>query len=487
MRRTWTFNGGLTAAGAALLLSACNMSGRPEPGATQEAAVATTEPAVPDTSAPIPGSIEYYAVAGDTVPGVAQRFGVTEQTLIEASGLQPPYELVPGERLLIPPRQEHVVAKGDTVYSIARRYGVSREELVRLNNIAAPDYKIKLGQHLMLPAPPAPPAKTAEAPQATVTSTDATAATEPGAASGAPLALQPTTHQGITAEELPPPPKTPAPPTAALPPAAADAPAASPVQPGAAEPVPLVVPAPRPAKPQTAATLAPATSTTVAAVEAAQPKPVATAAPAAEATAAAPATATPPQPAAASTPPPAPSETAAATPQPEAAPATPPAESGVETLTTAVAEPPPLTSDKFMWPVSAGKVVAGYGPGAGGQQNDGVNIAAPEGTEVRAAENGVVAYAGNELRGFGNLLLIRHADGWMTAYAHNDALLVKRGDTVRRGQIIARVGKTGNVSEPQLHFELRRGTRALDPVPYLGEGGSGITPAASPGGQQGPG
>jgi murein DD-endopeptidase MepM/ murein hydrolase activator NlpD len=82
---------------------------------------------------------------------------------------------------------------------------------------------------------------------------------------------------------------------------------------------------------------------------------------------------------------------------------------------------------------------------------------------VVAAETGVVAYAGNELRGFGNLLLVKHEDGWITAYAHNDALLVKRGDRVRRGQPIARVGSTGNVGEPQLHFEIRRGSRAVDP------------------------
>jgi murein DD-endopeptidase MepM/ murein hydrolase activator NlpD len=158
----------------------------------------------------------------------------------------------------------------------------------------------------------------------------------------------------------------------------------------------------------------------------------------------------------------------------------------VETLTAATPEVPPLSSDKFLWPLSAGKIVLGYGTTPTGQQNDGVNIAAAEGSPVRAAENGVVAYAGNELQGFGNLLLLRHADGWMTAYAHNDTLLVKRGDKVERGQIVARVGKTGNVTEPQLHFELRRGTRALDPLPYLGEGGAGVTPAASPGGQPSP-
>ena len=87
---------------------------------------------------------------------------------------------------------------------------------------------------------------------------------------------------------------------------------------------------------------------------------------------------------------------------------------------------------------------------------------------MRAAENGVVAYSGNELRGFGNLLQIKHSGGWISAYAHNDRLLVKTGQKVRRGQIISRVGSTGSVDKPQLHFELRRENRAVDPERYLG-------------------
>jgi murein DD-endopeptidase MepM/ murein hydrolase activator NlpD len=135
----------------------------------------------------------------------------------------------------------------------------------------------------------------------------------------------------------------------------------------------------------------------------------------------------------------------------------------------AVATPPPLPSRggrSFLWPVH-GRLIAGYGPGDGGTHNDGVNIAAPAGTVVLAADAGTVAYAGNELRGYGNLVLIKHAGGWMTAYAHNSKLLVKRGDKVKRGQPIARVGKSGTVSEPQLHFEIRRGGKALDPADYL--------------------
>jgi murein DD-endopeptidase MepM/ murein hydrolase activator NlpD len=133
--------------------------------------------------------------------------------------------------------------------------------------------------------------------------------------------------------------------------------------------------------------------------------------------------------------------------------------------------PPPRGSGKFLWPVN-GKLISLYGVKQGGQHNDGINIAAPLGTPVRAADNGVVVYAGNELRGFGNLLLIRHADGWVSAYAHCDALLVKRGDQVKRGQVIARVGQTGAVSSPQLHFELRKSGQAVDPTTELGPQGA---------------
>jgi murein DD-endopeptidase MepM/ murein hydrolase activator NlpD len=114
-----------------------------------------------------------------------------------------------------------------------------------------------------------------------------------------------------------------------------------------------------------------------------------------------------------------------------------------------------------------GRLVSTYGPAAGGTHNDGINIAAPKGTPVLAADDGVVAYAGNELRGFGNLVLLKHADGWVTAYAHCDTITVRRGERVKRGQPIGTVGATGSVDEPQLHFEVRRGTRALDPTIYL--------------------
>ena len=130
------------------------------------------------------------------------------------------------------------------------------------------------------------------------------------------------------------------------------------------------------------------------------------------------------------------------------------------------AAPPAKTGGMFLWPVR-GRVLAGYGSGSDGTHNDGINIAAPRGAPVEAVDTGVVAYAGNELRGYGNLLLVKHPNGWISAYAHCDLILVKRGDKVARGQVIARVGSTGNVSEPQLHFELRRGSHAVDPREFL--------------------
>ena len=120
----------------------------------------------------------------------------------------------------------------------------------------------------------------------------------------------------------------------------------------------------------------------------------------------------------------------------------------------------------FRWPVR-GRIIAGFGPRPNGAQNDGINLAVPEGTPIKAAEDGVVAYAGNELKGYGNLVLIRHADGYVSAYANASELLVKRGDTVKRGQVIARAGQTGNVTSPQLHFEIRKGATPVDPSQYL--------------------
>lgn len=133
------------------------------------------------------------------------------------------------------------------------------------------------------------------------------------------------------------------------------------------------------------------------------------------------------------------------------------------------------------WPVQ-GRVLAGYGASSGGTHNDGINIAAPRGAPVHAVDTGTVAYAGNELRGYGNLVLVKHANGTITAYAHCEELLVKQGEPVKRGQVIAKVGATGGVGEPQLHFELRRGKKAVDPREFLGPAPSAESASRAPAG-----
>lgn len=134
--------------------------------------------------------------------------------------------------------------------------------------------------------------------------------------------------------------------------------------------------------------------------------------------------------------------------------------------TVAIPKPPPRTSKGFTWPVE-GKLASRFGPKEGGIHNDGINILAAQGTPVRVAEAGVVVYASNALQGYGNLLLVKHAGGWITAYAHNERILVRPGQKVGKGDIVARVGATGGVTSPQLHFEIRKGKQALDPLRYL--------------------
>ncbi len=165
---------------------------------------------------------------------------------------------------------------------------------------------------------------------------------------------------------------------------------------------------------------------------------------------------------------PLPSQQAATTgypPQPQAQPAQVQKVSAVQP-SIAPKIPARTGNGKFMRPVD-GKTISGYGPKADGLHNDGINIKAPRGTAVRAAENGVVAYTGGEMQGYGNLVLIRHGDRYMTAYAHMDKMLVKKGDVVKVGQSIGTVGSTGQVDSPQLHFEVRKGTQPVNPDKYL--------------------
>jgi len=393
-------------------------AGRAAPTGSRAVAVS---PIAPPSSAAAPGGNPLSTGTpggrvtvgrGETLYAISRRTGVPVRSLIEANGLTPPFRLLAGQELALPANRFHQVQPGDTLYSVSRRYNVAMNALVRENNLQEP-YTIRLGERLQLPGtlePERPAPRTAVAERPPVPQ-----------------------HLPAPAAALPPPPAPP-PPAQAAPPApspagpipptppARDLPLPTAVAPGSPPPglaAPTPDPAPIPSAPGTLGTL--------------------------------PAPGVPPPP------PPPPSPPPAVAAPPAAVPAPPPATARVA---------PSRPGSPFIWPVR-GRVVAGYGPRGRGLLNDGVNNAAPAGTPVLAAGNGVVAYAGNELRGFGNLLLVKHADGYITAYAHNDRLLVRRGEQVRRGQPIAQVGSTGNVSEPQLHFEIRRGTRALDPAEFL--------------------
>jgi len=121
---------------------------------------------------------------------------------------------------------------------------------------------------------------------------------------------------------------------------------------------------------------------------------------------------------------------------------------------------------KYRWPVR-GAVIASYGANVNGSRNDGIDISVPEGTPIKAAENGVVIYAGNGLKELGNTVLVRHDDGTVTVYGHADALSVSRGQKVQRGQTLATSGMSGNVSQPQLHFEVRKNSAPVNPMTFL--------------------
>ncbi|MDB5358762.1 MAG: hypothetical protein JWO51_59 [Rhodospirillales bacterium] len=341
------------------------------------------------------------------------------------------------------------VQQGETLYAISRRSGVPVRSLIDANNLQPP-YKVQAGQVLTLPRTRQHIVQQSEtlysvarrygveaASLATINHIDPPYTIK----LGQPLVLPPQVAAGTQVAGAPPisalspaaaPPITP-PPTASVPFGATPVATTPSAPPAAATASPQVLAPPAP--PQTAAIPV--------------PPPV----PPRPAPAAAENTEEEPPPANGKVSPPEPESGA-----PQAAPS-----ASVAALVDGHRAP---VAPLFTWPVS-GRIISTFGPAAGGTHNDGINIAAPEGSTVAAAETGVVAYAGNELRGFGNLLLVKHDGGWVTAYAHNQVLLVKKGDKVRRGQAIARVGSTGGVSGAQLHFELRSGTKAVDPLDHL--------------------
>lgn len=343
----------------------------------------------------------------DTLYVISRRYDVPTRVIAARNGLMPPYTLTVGQTLILDPARTHKAQDGDTLTSIARRYGVDEATLASANDFPMGS-QIRAGTDVWIPDP-----FTSAAGPVRMASNAVSNADLP------PVTAAPRNTRPITSENLPPIPG--APPLSAG--VSTGGIAAQPLS----EPVTVQPSPPMPAPPAASAeVMTPA------------PQPLA------------------PQPLA---------------PQPTVAQPVPsalPPETNVASLPPQrPATPPSSTSGmQFTWPVN-GAILARFGAAGKGLHNDGINIAAAAGTQVRAAGGGVVAYAGNELKGFGNLLLIKHADGWTTAYAHNDKLLVAKGDTVVQGQVIAVVGRTGNVDRPQLHFEVRKGTQALDPMAYL--------------------
>lgn len=130
--------------------------------------------------------------------------------------------------------------------------------------------------------------------------------------------------------------------------------------------------------------------------------------------------------------------------------------------------PLPRGGGRFVWPAD-GKIISRFGAKSGGRHNDGINIALAQGDPIYATSDGTVTYVGNELRSYGNLILVRHSGGWTSAYAHNRKVWVEEGQTVKKGQHISNAGQTGDASSPQLHFELRRGSKSVDPQKYLNQ------------------
>jgi murein DD-endopeptidase MepM/ murein hydrolase activator NlpD len=369
-----------------------------------------------------PGFQPGYEVAAkpnDTVESIARRFNITGSALVKANHLHPPYTIQPHQLLIIPPPATYTVRDGDTVAGISASLGVDETALAQANGLGRP-YHMRIGQQLTVPGgyggDGAPPEKHEMAEYT------------------APVVVP---RASISAQPLAPPPAMARPGGAQPPP---------PVPPQSAAPPPLSASgvqaqslAPPPANPQV--TLAPPA---ISAPPLPQPRQtVATAQPTAIVPLAAP---------------PVPSRTQPAPPTPVQ-----------PSANSAVGHQAGLGTPHFIRPV-AGSVAQGFGPDGSGQTNDGINIAAPAGTVVKAADAGTVIYTGNELAAFGNLILIRHAGGWVTAYGHLASIGVTRGTNVSQGQAIGTVGQTGTVGAPQLHFEIRQGSKPVDPAPLLGGG-----------------
>jgi murein DD-endopeptidase MepM/ murein hydrolase activator NlpD len=375
---------------------------------------------------------------GDSVESVAERFNVSEETIIEANDLSAPYRLRPGQSLVLPSSASsssvHIVSRGDTVASIARNYGVPASAIIDANGMSQPD-ALRVGERLTIPgggrrqvARAERSERTDRIPQPVSRSDLAPPAREPVVGEDPRIAGGRFYTAGL-----------PRPKPMEL--VGEGGPEFSDVRqvPVARDSSPArVVVADADDDDDDDDAYEPPQSAR------ARERQVASD-PADEAYS--------PRRARGR-------ERQVASIDPDAAfDARRPAKPAAPTAQ-------PKVNSRFVWPVR-GQIISSFGKRASGVHNDGINIAAEPGSSVKAAESGVVVYAGNELAGYGNLLLIRHSNGFVTAYAHNKKLLVSKGDNVRRGETIALVGSTGDVDRPQLHFEIRKGDRAVDPGRYL--------------------
>ncbi len=393
----------------------------------------STEGDLPRAAPPPPPANAIFVSRGDTVQSIATQYHVSPQDLISMNGLAPPYTLHPGQRLNLPTPRTYQVKAGDTVYGIARQMNVDMAEIIRLNGLQPP-YIVRVGQQLHMPG---------------------------SGAAGAPAQIASNVNPAPAPARKPDMP----PATSSAPPARATRPSVEtmPLDPPAPAVAKPVTPAPAPVRPAVNNSPTPITGKRGVEAEPLAPPPSATNNHVSNGNGAV----------SSSTPPVLPANRQPAPVSPAPAPVTlPPVTTPAPQVATAAPlakpdeAPPPRTAARFMWPLR-GEIISTYGAKPGGLRNDGINIAASQGTAVAAAEAGIVAYAGNQLKSFGNLVLIRHDGGWVTVYAHLADIGVQQGQRVTRGQSIGTVGQTGNVRFPQLHFAVRKGDQVVDPMGQL--------------------
>jgi murein DD-endopeptidase MepM/ murein hydrolase activator NlpD len=381
--------------------------------------------------------------SGDTVYGLAYEHGITSRNLIAANNLTPPYALIAGQELDLPAVQEHVVIEGEDVNGIAAFYGVDGVVLARENRLNSASGVVP-GDRLVIPAKDtvARVQEDSTSPLGgSVIASSSLAPLEMDSASSdqvggrpqfdvaAEISRERMGNLGIQSElqaeinqDSQPLSTTPTDETSTVVPVSS---VPEPIQKPHEESKddsPSLIPTP----PIKAVVATAGVAAGAAAIKASSG-----------------------------------SSNSAAVPSPVAKTIT-----ATVTPTTAPTPTASIPASAYAWPAQ-GKVLASFGETVNGAKNDGINIALPAGSSVKSAAAGEVVYSGNALKGFGNLVLVKHSDGYMTAYGHNSKLLVKKGDAVVQGQKIAESGSTGDVKSPQLHFELRKGTQPIDPLPKL--------------------